>query len=349
MQNIDYYIDKVKSENIYGGDERTKAYRFEDDGVVLLRKGQDDFEELKNKTIKCKKLGVNIPEYYDYKITNDKGWLLEDLAPGEEFAKLVNNDEGYFIVNNIPYEHIEKYVNDCYLLDQNGIGIETRRRNIFYDIEKGFTTIDLCSFNNIKDPDSLEEVSYFFDMISPIFRSQTWKDKIDLKQYLNIMKAFENGHPYFKKYSRWIYRGNKIYSTILKEIGYDLTIDNEEYKEFMSLIQQLIDDTVEEMIDNPNYNRSNTNYKEFLAASIDYCPQFSLYDTKEYTMSQYVDNQVYDKIKVLFSSNPEDESLKKIYYRVRRKELDPHNICYEDKINEIITEELNNHIISRGK
>ena len=348
MQSIDYYIDKVKSENLYGGDERTKAYRFEDDGVVLVRKGQDAFEQLKQKTKKCKELGINIPEYYDYKITDDYGWVLEDLAPGEEFAKLVNNDEGYLIVNKIPYEHIEKYINDCYLLDQNGIGLETKRRNLIYDKEKGFTIIDLSSFDNIDNPDSLEEVRKFFVIISPIFYNQTWADKLDLKQYLNIMKAFENGHPFFKKYSRWIYRGDSLYSKVLKEIGYDLTIDNEEYNEFVSLIHQLIDDTVEEMINNPNYNRSNISYKDFLAASIDYCPQFSLYDTKKYTMRQYVDEQVYNRIKKLFSSNQEDESLKKLYYMVRRKELDPHNICYEDQLNEIITKELNNHI-SRGK
>lgn len=40
---------------------------------------------------------------------------------------------------------------------------------------------------------------------------------IHQKTCLNMIKAFENGHPFFKKYSRWIYRNNIDYANALKK------------------------------------------------------------------------------------------------------------------------------------
>lgn len=347
MESIDYYIKKVKSDSIYGGDEKTKAYSFKEDGVVLVKKPEENFEELKKRIKKCKNLGVNIPEYFDYKITdNSEYWILEELAPGEQFANLVNNDVGQNIVNDIPYEHVEKYINDSYLLEINGIGVEPRRRNIFYDKENGFTTIDVGVYNNNEELDSLEKVNKFFKMYSRVllvkFDDNETGRNIRQKTYLNMIKAFENGHPFFKKYSRWIYRNNIDYADILKKIGYDFSLDDEEYNEFILLINKLVDDIVKEKINNPAdlFNNNKTSYMDLLSSSINYCSQFNLYDTQHYTLEEYIKKQVFNKIKLLFLDHPYDNTLKDLYYKIRKNELDPFDIYPIEVLDETITEEL---------
>lgn len=347
MKSIDYYIERVKENNIYGGKEKTKAYPFEEDGVILVKKPEKYFEELKKRIKKCKDLGINIPEYFDYKITDDSEcWILEELAPGEQFANLVNNDDGQDIINSIPYEHIEKYIHDSYLLGINGIGVEPRRRNIFYDKEKGFTIIDVGVYHNNEDPDSLESCAYFFKMYSNVLLVRFTEDEkgqaISQKTHLNMIKAFEKGHPHFKKYSRWIYRGNENYAEVLEKIGNDLSLDNEEYNEFVLIINKLIDDIVNEKINNLEelFNNNKVTYIDLLSSSIDYCLQFNLYDTQRVTLDKYIKKQVYSKIKQLFFECPDDNSLKELYYRIRRKELDPARIYPTEVVNQMITEEL---------
>ena len=359
MKSIDYYIEKVKVNNIFGGENRTKAYPFKEDGVILVEKVEKDFEELKKRIKKCKNLGINIPEYFDYKITdNSEYWILEELAQGEEFAKLVNNDSGQYIINDIPYEHIEKYINDSYLLGINGIGAEPRRRNIFYDRVKGFTTIDVAVYNNNDEMDSLESVAYFFDTYSNVLLVKFTDDEngknIRQKTYLNMIKAFENGHPFFKKYSRWIYRNNGNYADMVKKIGYDLSLDDEEYNELIFLISKLVDDIVKEKISNPSdlFNNRKTSYIDLLSSSIDYCSQFNLYDTQHCMLKEYIEKQVFNKIKQLFLDNPDDNSLKELYFEIRRNELDPVNIYPIEVVNKTITEELdkmNNQNKGRSK
>lgn len=358
MKNIDYYIKEVKSKDIYGGDEQTKAYPFKDEGVILVKKGEKDFEELKKRIKKCKNLGINIPEYYDYKITDESDcWILEELAPGEQLAILINNDNGQENVNNIPYEHIEKYINDSYLLHINGIGVEPRRRNIFYNKEKGFTIIDIGIYNNTKEQDLLEEVAYFFEMYSNVLLLEFSEDKkgknIQQKTYLNMIKAFENGHPFFKKYSRWIYRNNIGYANALKKIGYDLSLDNREYNELTSLINKLVNDIVEEKVKNPAdlFNNRKTMYIDLLSSSINYCSQFNLYDIQHHTLKEYIEKQVFSKIKLLFLSNQEDKALKELYYQVRKMELDPVNIYPIEFVNKTIEKELSsvNNQNSKGR
>ena len=347
MKSIDYYIEKVISDNIYGGEERTKAYSFSEDGVILVKKVEKDFEELKKRIKKCKNIGINIPEYFDYKITdNSECWILEELALGEQFANLVNDDNGQNIINDIPYEHIEKYINDSYLLEINGIGAEPHRRNIFYDKTNGFTIIDVGVNNNNEEPDSLENVAYFFSMYSRVllveFTDNEKGRNIRQKTYLNMIKAFENGHPLFKKYSRWIYRNDGAYADMAKKLGCDLSLDDEEYNELILLISKIVDDIVKEKINNPDdlFNNKKVGYINLLSSSIDYCSQFNLYDTQHYTLEKYIEKQVFNKIKLLFLEHQDDNTLKKLYYKIRRKELDPVSIYPIEVINERITEEL---------
>ena len=169
MQNIDWYIEQVKKGNIDGGIERTKAYRFEHDSVVLVQKNEEDFYVLKEKIDLCKKQGINIPTYYEYK----DGYILEELAKGDEFAHLINgNPDVIKNIEQIPYQHIEKYLRDSFLLEMNGIGVEPRRRNIFYDKDIGFTTIDVANMKKVENISDITiyDVDYFFTM----YRTFLW-------------------------------------------------------------------------------------------------------------------------------------------------------------------------------
>lgn len=347
VQNIDYYIEEVKKGHIDGGGGRTKAYMFKDDNVILVQKYEKDFAELKDRIKRCKLLGINIPAYIDYK-TDDDGncWILEQLAKGKELASLVNDENGRSIISNIPYEHIEKYLRDVYLLSINGIGVEPRRRNIFYDETEGFTTIDVSTKNPTENFDSLEKVSKFFNMYAGVCNISLPKDEnnksVKEKMLLNILRAFENSHPFFNKYKRWIYRGSQYWGSFVEEQGVDLTLDSKEYEELTKYIDELINGIVNEKINCPeNFgNSSHASYIETLEASIAYCPNFTLYDTNNHSLEEYINHLVYERIKSLFFENGSNSVLRNLYYKIRKKEIDPLNIYEPDQVTEEIEQEI---------
>ena len=357
MKEIDYYIERVKQGDVTGGDEGTKAYPFIEEGVILVNKSEMDFAELQERIRKCKSLGINIPEYLDYKISGDyRDWILEELAPGEQFAKLVNNDNGQNVINDIPYEHIEKYIRDSYLLGINGIGVEPRRRNIFYDKEKGFTTIDVATLSDDEvKQDSLYNAYYFFLMYSRVLLVKFSEDNrgkaIEQKTILNMIKAFRNVYPHFEKYSRFIYRKDSVYSKTLKDTGYDLTLNDEEYAQFISLINEFINNEIKRIIKNPDNLLINCNMIELLSSSIKYCPQFTLFEIKDkksvyspeyYSLEEYVKRNVLNRIKTLFLNNPDNNNLEKAYFCIRKQELNPLRKYDADYIKNQIEEEIKN-------
>lgn len=345
MQNIDFYIKEVQEKKRNGGNHRTKVYPFREERLILVNKSEKNFKEIKNRIKKCSNLGVNIPLYLDYKYDGKDYWILEELAIGKEYESLVRDENITNIYANIPYEHMEKYVKDCYLLKMNGIGLEPRYRNIFYDKEKGFTNIDVSLYNEKTNPDSLRATSYFFEMISPVFnplfRNDEYGQIVRERTILNTMKAFENGHPFFKKYKRWIYRNSPRYAEFLEKKGYDLSLDEKEYAEFIEIINQLINDIVNEKLNNPSdlFINKNTSYIDLLESSIAYCPQFDLFD-KTQNLKKYIQNSVYNRIKSMFLENMNHDILKELYFKIRRKELDPVNIYPEEMINNKIMKEL---------
>lgn len=345
MRNIDFYIKKVKDEKIDGGNHRTKAFAFVNDGLILVNKYEKNFEELKNRIKKCRDFGVNIPLYLDYKYDGTEYWILEELAPGKEYSSIVREENITEFYAIIPYEHMEKYVNDSYLLEENGIGIEPRYRNIFYDKEEGFTNIDVGLNDEKRNPDSLKETYYFFEMIFPVFMHSFSNDKygqiVQDRTILNSMKAFENGHPFFLKYKRWIYRQEQYFAEFLEKKGYDLKIDGKEYEKLLEMINQLIDDTVNEKLNNPSdlFVQRNSNYIELLESSIAYCKQFDLFD-KTQPLEKYINDSVYSRIKTMFLKDTNNNILKDMYFKIRRMELDPISIYPEEIINQKINEEL---------
>lgn len=349
VKNIDYYIEEVKKGHIVGGDRRTKAYSFKEDNVILVQKYEKDFAELKERIKRCKLLGINIPAYIDYKTDNDKNcWILEELAKGKEFASLVNNENGTNIISNIPYKHIEKYLRDVYLLEANGIGIEPRRRNIFYDETEGFTTIDVATLNLTKDSDSLENVDTFFHTFAPVFTipvNDENSKNVKEKTTLNVLRAFENSHPFWEKYKRWIYRGDPNFANFVEEHGDDLTWNSKEYEEFNKFIDELINRIVTEKINCPEefgYNY-HTNYIRMLEESIAYCPNFTLYDTNEQSLEKYINHVVYESIKSLFFKNRNNSVLRDLYLEIRKEEIDPLNIYDSTQVTAYIKKELDEY------
>ncbi len=352
MNDIDFYINEVQNKKIDGGEHRTKAYPFVSDGLILINKYVENFEELKNRIQRCRELGINIPLYIDYKEDDMECWLLEELAKGSEYASLVKDEDMTEFYATIPYEHMEKYVRDCYLLEYCGIGIEPRYRNIFYDRGNGFTNIDVGLYNKKENNDSLIETYYFFNMVFPVF-SHSFKDDsygrmVQDRTILNIMKAFENGHPFFNKFKRWIYRNEQYFANFLENKGYDLCLDEKEYEQLIEMINQLIEDTVNEKLNNPSdlFVHRNYDYIRLLESSIAYCKKFDLFD-KTQKLEEYIDNSVYSRIKSMFLEDSSNDVLKTLYFKIRRNELDPVGIYPEEYINKKINEELEKIISSK--
>ncbi len=347
MKKINEYIQTaiVRGEN---HKHRTETYPFPDEQLILVRKTEEDFEELKKRIKICKDKGVSIPEYFDYKYDNGYYWILEELAPGQEFEYLVKNQDITEMFAHMPYEHISKYIHDVYLLETNGIGVEPRRRNIFYDRKKGFTTIDVALFNDNGKNDSLEVTNYFFKMFSPVFvlpfKDDEHSHEVEKKTTLNVMKAFETGHPFFNKYKRWIYRGSNYHSKILKDNNVDLNLDDQEHQELIVFINNLIENIVNERLDNPQklYGEHHIGYTDLLSSSIAYCPNFKLFDTTKQTLEEYINNMANNKIKELFLNNQDDEKLRELYFMIRSQELDPVHIYPQEYIHKKIELEINN-------
>lgn len=339
MKTIDWYIEQVKLGNIAGGERRTKAYPFVDDGVILVNKFEEDFEKKKIIIDYCKRLNINIPALIDFKNSDDDYWILEELAPGVELDYLVKEDRD--IVKKVPYEHMEKYINDCYLLELNGIGIEPRYRNILYDFDKGFTTIDVALLPQTKNLDSLESVEYFFKMFFPVFKGYSLHPS-DTELAFKILKAFENGHPFFNKYKRWIYRNYDNLSSILLLAGVDLTLDENEQQTLLAFINKLIEDIAFEIVENPAEleNHRKLGYIQVLESSIKYCPDFNLYDPTEQDLEKYIYSSANNIIKSMFLRKSDDSNLKELYFRIRREEIDPVNKYTLESVNRVIEEEL---------
>ena len=308
MRNIDEYIDIVKKGNIDGGDKRTKAYRFEEDGVVLIRKSEDKFYELKEKIDLCKKQGINIAAYYDYKKTeNGECYILEELAKGTEFASLINdNPDALKIVSEIPYNHIEKYIRDSFLLEINGVGAEPRRRNIFYDNEIGFTIIDVLSMKEkmtIENMD-IDEVYYFFltyaHIIPNCYKNNDYEKSVSDKIKSYLIEAFEKGHPLFKKYERWIFRNDEDFVDFVSKNGVDLTLNSDEIKYFKDCINECIEDEVTNHINDVYFQHENFfNQKiRVLSKSIEFCSKSELLGDDNISLEKFISNSVNQKLEV---------------------------------------------------
>ena len=344
MNDINYYMDKVNKKGLDGGVHRTKVYPFFEDGVILVNKREKNFLNLQSVINKCNELGVNIPKYLEYREDGNQAWILEELAPGKEFATLVNCENGVDVLESIPYQHLEKYIRDVFTLGDNGIGVEPRRRNIFYDSNVGFTTIDVALLSDNKRACSLDEVNYFFIMFYPVFVIDFGDDQrgksIKRKITLNVIKAFENGHPYFKKYSRWIYRNNDYISNLLKDNGIDLSLSESEILDLYSYIEELINLVINRSLNNEDMFYCLYSYTDLLSSSIALIPDFELFDIKNVTLEKYIRSVSYDRLKQMFFDNPDDTNLKEIYFKIRKRELDPINIYSVEYIYEMINEEL---------
>lgn len=340
VKDINWYIQEILDNNIDGGEDRTKTYRFEEDNVIVVRKHERKFEELKIKIDKCRALGVNIPGYLDYK----DGWILEEIAPGNRFSDIVMNDKDSTIISNLPYEHIAKYFKDCYILENNGVGIEPRRRNIFYDKEKGFSTIDVSSLEKDKAVSSLEEIYSFFNTYSNVITGGDYLNETSRKNIMNkIMRAFESVCPEFEKNKRWIYRANDEYAELLKNQGYDLSLTEDEKIEYKGLINNLVEDVTNEYIEDFEKGYfgcyKKTAYTDMLEKSIEYYSDFDLFDANKQNLREYIDQSVNEKIKVLYRENKSDK-LKELYIRFRMNELNPYGMYDYDQVSEYIQKEL---------
>ena len=86
-----------------------------------------------------------------------------------------------------------------------------------------------------------------------------------------------------------------------------------------------------------------TNYSKvaLLSESIAYCPNFTLFNVNEQGLDKYIDKAVYSRIKEMYVNDIGNKSLKDLYIRIRKYELDPLNIYNEEYLQSVINDEIN--------
>ena len=126
--------------------------------------------------------------------------------------------------------------------------------------------------------------------------------------------------------------------------GYNLTLDEDEYKQLINYIEILIKDATQNVINNAELIYSlgiSRNYVDLLELSTEYCPQFDLSKFNGRKLFDFIKMSVWEKIKLMFLENLNDENLKKLYYEIRRIELDPVKKYSEEYIIRLIHDEIN--------
>ena len=151
--SIDFYISNISDDKIIGSGFEKKCYDFID--VVLLEsrfltKRMVDSELKKISRIKeiLDFIDVNSYKIYDYKVFNDKLYILENKVKG---SSLQNIDFNFSVNDYIEkldeldnYNILRKFVSDSFTILNNGLYIDFGKPNNFlFDKENGISFIDL--------------------------------------------------------------------------------------------------------------------------------------------------------------------------------------------------------------
>lgn len=284
MKTIDEYINKVKEkENLSDGG--SPAYFFDEDNVVLIKYTcsqefcQSIFDVRKNEEqirIEANKKhakNVNTPQHIAIKRTiegkNYVCWVLQSKAKGICYSNYKSNEQQTQMnlqkrILNAPQSHFDKCVSD--LCEIFNMGLELKPKNIFYDQSPengGFTFIDLLlsdptPLNNESVKDILTLKSYITCIFSCL-KVFAWPEipestNIYNQTLVKCIKAMENTLPTFSKYKRHIFRSFSdeeiAYFRTVGLIKEDLTLTEDEIKEFYQTIQTILTNSIEKIASN---------------------------------------------------------------------------------------------------
>ena len=286
MNNIDEYIkESFKMENVSDGGSEC----FDFGNVVLVKYkipvkynaiARENEELIAAAANKKRNMGVNTPYHLAIKrVTDEKDnicYVLQEKAKGTCFNVYYKEPAEQLQVQKLlleaPDTVYEKCVSD--LCELFNMGLELKGKNIFYDNSKdgaGFTFIDLLGYNTTPlNPDSISDVirldkmaSFIYNMPKVSIYSKTaTKEQIEestilyYKMKQKTFKAMEKVIPNFSRFRRWVLRtySNDVLDFFEKNgtvVG-NLTLTDDECREFDSYIEQIINECLEKIATGKN-------------------------------------------------------------------------------------------------
>ncbi|MGN1372090.1 MAG: hypothetical protein ACI4XM_07455 [Candidatus Coprovivens sp.] len=275
MENIDYYIEQSRNMN-NTSDGGSAAYHFEDVVLVkysipvkygIARPNEEQTAEAANR---LNEKGVRTPKHLAIKRVvegNDNiCYVLQQRAPGKCFSYYADIGKLEPIRHlarqkellEAPDIHYENWVSD--LMMMHNMGLELKYKNFFYDVNEGFTIIDLLGYDEKNvDVNSLDEIDRlvknafipsYSSQLSQYGKNSTQEEKEQSYMLANMMrlrifKAIRKMVPDFQRFEKWILRTfPNDYIEFFKQNGMqidDLSLSEEEYKQFEEFIEIILD------------------------------------------------------------------------------------------------------------
>lgn len=289
MNNIDEYIKASKKmENVSDGGSEC----FDFGNVVLVKYkipvkynaiAREDEELIAEAANKKRDMGVNTPYHLAIKrVTDEKDnicYVLQEKAKGVSF----NIDNKYYnepskqlkvqeLLLEVPDTVYKKCISD--LCELFNMGLELKGKNIFYDNSKdgaGFTFIDLLGYNTTPlNPDSISDIIRLDKLVSfiyniprvSVYSKTATEEQIEestilyYKMKQKTFRAIEKVIPNFSRFRRWVLR---TYSDDILDffenngtIVGNLTLNDDECREFDNYIEQIINECLEKIATGKN-------------------------------------------------------------------------------------------------
>ena len=286
MNNIDEYIKASKKmENVSDGGSEC----FDFGNVVLVKykcsvkyngNARENEELIAEAANKKRNMGINTPYHLAIKrVTDDKYnicYVLQEKAKGASFNIYYKEPAEQLQVQELlleaPDTVYEKCVRD--LCELFNMGLELKGKNIFYDNSKdgaGFTFIDLLKYDTTPlNPDSISDVIRLDEMASfiynmprvKIYSKTATEEQIEestvlyYKMKQKTFRAMEKVIPNFSRFRRWILRtySDDVLDFFEKNgtIVGNLTLNEDECREFDNYIEQIVNDSLEKIATGKN-------------------------------------------------------------------------------------------------
>lgn len=286
MNNIDEYIKaSFKMKNVSDGGSEC----FDFGNVVLVKYkipvkynaiAREDEELIAEAANKKRDIGVNTPYHLAIKrVTDEKDnicYVLQEKATGASFNVYGKEPSVQLKIQELlleaPDTVYEKCISD--LCELFNMGLELKGKNIFYDNSKdgaGFNFIDLLGYNTTPlNPDSISDIIRLDEMASFIYNiprvsvySQiATKEQMEestvlcYKMKQKTFRAMEKVVPNFSRFRRWVLR---TYSDDVLDffenngtIVGNLTLNDDECREFDNYIEQIINECLEKIATGKN-------------------------------------------------------------------------------------------------
>lgn len=213
--NIDFFIKNISDDKIIGRGFEKNCYDF--DNVVLLETRYLTSNSIENKMKNIlivrdilNKIDVNGYKIFDFKIYNDKLYVLESKVKGSSLQDTSIGLDSSIYINRLKqlddFDILRKFVNDYFLIIDNGLSVDAGRpTNFLFDDKIGVSFIDL----SVADEPIDKKYICFYILYNIIYTHCDIKNADDITLISFYIKSI-----YMKLIS------------IYKELGYDESMYN---------------------------------------------------------------------------------------------------------------------------